>query len=390
MAPLTLMTTLTATAVFGIRPMVSYRALDLDASTAELGIVASSFAAVAILIAIPLGRAIDRIGERRVIQAGVLVVAAACGAVPFATSVPVLAATQALLGVGQLMVVVASHTVIANHGSDSGRANRFGVYTSMASLGHAIGPAAGGALTGAGLTDAPFFAGAGVALVALAASPFVPSAAGTHATAAEGATRGIGRALRLPGMKTAMLSGIVVLTSVDVLVAYLPAYGEERGVAPAVIGIALAVMALAQMGSRLTLGPLVTRFGHAAPLAGSMALAAVALPFLGLPVGAIGLVVLLAFVGAGLGLGQPLSLAWVAMMTPQPLRGTAMGIRMGGNRFGQLVLPAVIGATAGQAGTIAVMWSLTAVLGATAGFVGASRRNLDVAAVATSGTEEPA
>lgn len=70
--------------------------------------------------------------------------------------------------------------------------------------------------------------------------------------------------------------------------------------------------------------------------------------------------------GLGLGLGQPLSLAWVAANAPRELRGTALGVRLSGNRLGQIVVPAVVGALAGVTGLAAVFWSLTAMLASSA------------------------
>jgi MFS family permease len=373
------MALLIATANNAVRPMVSYRALALGATPADLGIVASSFAGVALFLAVPLGRVVDRFGERSVILAGSTVVALATAAVAATTDVLGLAVTQAALGAGQLSVVVAAHTLIANHGPDEGRANRFGIYTSMAALGHAIGPAVGGIILStdpAGhLTNVAFHVASVAALVGFALGLVIPS---TPRTAAHrGGTLGRGsvaRALGSPGVRTAMLAGVAVIVAADLLSAYLPAYGEEHAYPPSVIGGALGVAALSQMVSRLGLGWLVTRFGHAAPLAACMLVAAVALPLLAVALPVAGLVAVMVVVGGALGLGQPLSLAWVAMATPPPIRGVAMGLRMGGNRLAQLVLPAAIGATAGQAAVAAVFVTLGGLLGLAGGYVAKTTR----------------
>lgn len=44
------------------------------------------------------------------------------------------------------------------------------------------------------------------------------------------------RALRFPNMATAMFASLSVLSSVDVLIAYLPAYGEETGLSVRTVG----------------------------------------------------------------------------------------------------------------------------------------------------------
>ena len=54
--------------------------------------------------------------------------------------------------------------------------------------------------------------------------------------------------LRMPGMGPAMLASLTVLVALDILVVYLPALGEERGMTPATVGALLACRAGASMG----------------------------------------------------------------------------------------------------------------------------------------------
>ena len=70
--------------------------------------------------------------------------------------------------------------------------------------------------------------------------------------------------------------------------------------------------------------------------------------------------------GFGLGLGQPITLSWVVSQAPVDVRGTAIGVRLSGNRLGQTVLPVGIGAIAGGAGVTAVFTSLAVLLGLSA------------------------
>jgi MFS family permease len=177
-------------------------------------------------------------------------------------------------------------------------------------------------------------------------------------------------------MVPALTAGVVALTAVDLLVAYLPAYGEERSIAPQVVGFALATLALAQMVSRLGLGKLLDRYGHATVLVASVLLAGLVIPALVAPVGEPALIAILAVAGLGLGLAQPLTLVWVAIATPPRSRGLAMGVRMGGNRLGQLLIPVAVGATAGQLGVGAIFVTVAAMLAAAAGYVLRERRML--------------
>ena len=58
---------------FVLRPMTSYRAIELGAPVFWLGALSACFALVPLLVAIPSGRATDRFGERLVMVAGATV-----------------------------------------------------------------------------------------------------------------------------------------------------------------------------------------------------------------------------------------------------------------------------------------------------------------------------
>jgi MFS family permease len=305
---------------------------------------------------------------------------------PLVRSLPGLAVGHALLGLGQMMAVVGAHTMLAHRGPMSRRAFRIGLYTSAASLGHAAGPAWVGITIGERVTpegSAIALLGgsvaAAVAAIAIALVKPERAASGEAGTPAEPGERrraSIGETLRLPGMVPALTAGIVALTAVDLLVAYLPAYGEERSITPQMIGFALAVLALAQMVSRLVLDRLLNRYGHALTLVASVLLAGLVIPALLAPIGEPALLVIMTIAGLGLGLAQPLTLVWVAIATPPGSRGLAMGVRMGGNRLGQLLIPVAVGATAGQLGVGAIFVTTAALLAGAAGYVVRERRML--------------
>ena len=367
-------TTLVATTVFGTRPLISYLALSLGAGPAELGMIASAFAVLAIAGAIPLGRLIDRVGERPIMSAGAMLCATVCALLPAMDSIFLLAVAMALLGIGQMMAVVGAHTMLASHGPVEKRPFRIGLYTSAASLGHAIGPASAGIIIGddvsGGAAPVALLGAAGVSILAAVLAVPLPGPAREHARADGSRLRPSARAtLRLPGMVPALTAGVISLTAVDILVAYLPAYGEERAISPQTIGFALATLSLAQMISRIGLGWLLERFGHVAVLVGSIALAAVVIPVLILQISEPLLLAVMAVAGLGLGLAQPLTLVWVAVATPPESRGLAMGVRMGGNRFGQLLVPVAVGATAGQLGIAAILATVAGLLAGGAAYV---------------------
>jgi len=385
-------------AVNAVRPIVTYRALDLGAGPFEIGLVQSAFSILPAATAVAIGRWVDRRGEARFPAAAMAVLAVASLATAVADSLPVLAAAMTLLGLGQITSHVAGQTMIANRGPRDQRELRYGWYATCASLGQLIGPAAAGLVLGAsvaggvsasgsGAASAPgaaaapttslpaadgvvlnpqapvFVLGAAMATVALGLALTIPHRRPRPRPPGEEPSAGLARAawhvLRRPGMATAMLVSVTVLSSVDVLVAYLPAYGEAIGLPVETVGLLLAVRAGASLLSRLAMGVLIARLGRERLLAASMILAAVGVGALVVVPPTPVLVACMVAAGLGLGLGQPMTIAWVATRSPRRERALALGVRLTGNRASLLVVPTAVGALAGAAGLTSI-WLVVA------------------------------
>ncbi|MFD0472557.1 MFS transporter [Nonomuraea thailandensis] len=67
------------------------------------------------------------------------------------------------------------------------------------------------------------------------------------------------------------------------------------------------------------------------------------------------LVPVLVVLGFGLGVGQPMTMSWLAESAPPGLRGRAMSLRLVGNRTGQLLLPGAAGLVAAGTGAAGVL-----------------------------------
>jgi len=372
--------------VNAMRPMVTYRAISLDAGPTEIGIIAAAFGVLSLMVVLPAGHWIDRLGEPLFITSGVVIMGVV--ALGLANSVELfqIAMLMAFLGVGQILNAAASQTMIANGGSESGRDGRFGTYTVSASLGQLVGPALAGFVVAGAIqaeggdprtasvhvTDGVFlFAAAGSLIAFVAALTLWRWPPPEHARRDQtdrpkepvSTVAALGQVLRVPAMPAAMLASLTVLSSIDILAAYLPAYGVVNGIPIEAIGLLLAVRAAASVGSRAMMIPLRKRVGRRRLLVGSMIVPAVmfvAIPFIGIEIWP--LAIAMVFIGFGLGLGQPLTMSWVATRAPVEIRGTALGLRLSGNRFGQFALPAMIGLIAGAAGLSIIFWCLGGLL----------------------------
>ena len=373
------LTFLMQAAVNAVRPTVSYRALALGADAAELGLIAAGFALLSLVLAIPVGRQIDRRGEMPFVILGVLLVCVVSFVLVGVSAIWALFVTQAVLGLGQLLTTLGAQALVAN--SDPAyRDSRFGTFTVAVSLGQFVGPAASGFVSqritlpppvtwgeGMDLVGSSVFlaaSGAGLLAVLLAFSARRAGSAprGDAAPALESPLRSVGQVLRQPNAPHAMLASIAVLTTTDLLVTYLPAYGATHGLSPTTVGLLLSARAGASMASRVLMGTLTRRVGRGRLLCLSTAVPALVLAPLPLVDSPALLYAIMVVAGLGLGLGQPLSLVWIAQTSPPDRRGTAVGVRLTGNRLGQVAIPALVGGIVGGTGLGAVFVSLAAML----------------------------
>jgi MFS family permease len=362
---------LTQAALYLARPVTSYRALALGADARAVGLITATFALVPLVVAVPLGRASDRWRPGLLLTGGIALGAVACALLGLAGSLPGLALASAVLGLGHLALTLAGQSLIARRSDDAMHDRDFGLYAAAASTGQLVGPAlAGFALSSAGrslegATTLGFVVAAG--LMALA----VPTSLGTDRPG--GAGRPSGREAERPlrageligarGVPAGMFASLAVLATVDVLTAYLPVLGVQRGIPPAVIGALLSLRAATSILSRVLIPWMIGRLGRIRLLtlsAAGSALLTAALPLSG-SIAALG--VLLAAAGFLLGIGQPLTMSMVVHAVPSDARGTALAIRLTGNRFGQVATPAAAGLVAGAAGVSAAFWLLGGLLG---------------------------
>ncbi|WP_214110135.1 MFS transporter [Acrocarpospora catenulata] len=361
---------------FVLRPSLSYRALELDVPTAWLGVLGATFAIAPLLLALPAGHATDRYGERRIAVAGALLLTASAVAfVVFGHTIAGLVLAGVLLGTGHLGSVIAQQALVANT-TDRGRHDTaFGYYTFAASLGQAVGPLLIAAVGGDGAipdTDRIFLWSCVLGLVLLVLAALLPPRRSVARGQVEsGEVRTL---LRLPGLAHALLTSCVVLAAVDITLVYLPALGTEHGLTASAVGLLLTVRGLASMASRFFLGRLSRAVGRRRLLVVSTLAAAAAMLLISVPMPLWLLAALLLVVGFGLGVGQPLTMSWLAESAPPGMRGRAMSLRLLGNRTGQLLIPGAAGLMAAGLGTGGVLFAT----GLSLGWAGVAARRLPV------------
>lgn len=366
-------------AVFAARPAITYRVIALHADAASIGLVASAFAALPLLVAIPIGGWVDRRGAKGPFLLGGTVLILDGLALVKASSVPALVLESGLLGLGHILMAVAGQGYVASRSTDNHDA-AFASLTVAVSAGQLAGSAvlavaavrqldgSGGTALGSSGTSSLLFVAVFAAVVSTLAIVPVPALARkarAEATASVPLGTGIRQILRSASMPQAMLASLAVLTSIDVLIVYLPLYGQQTGLSATTVGLLLTVRAAASLVSRLFTGALLAYLGRSKTLLLATLAPAIAFGLFPLAHADILKFGLMVVAGSGLGLGQPLTMAWVASRSPEQLRGTALGVRLAGNRMGQLVAPLAVGAVATAAGAGVLFLFLLLTLGGT-------------------------
>lgn len=333
-------------ALFGFRPVLSYRAIELGADSVEIGILAASFALLPVFLALPLGRLIDARGGRTIAMLGGAISLASYALFIFVETFFLLVVLNVVVGVGQLAVALSVQSFIGSGSQAQSRDRAFAQFSLATSLGHIAGPVlatyAGtvGESMGVGFFGVAFLFCTACQLVA-----FVPVFAFPRVQTGGGlgkeVRRSLGQILAVRGMKTSALASLVALATLDLLMVYLPLWASSREISVVTVGWLLSVRGIASLASRLLLPAAVRRLGHVVVAAISTLVSAVAIGALAmsnLPMAYCSMVLL----GLGLGLMQPLTMAWaVSLATPGTI-AVALGIRLSGNRAGQVIVPLAV------------------------------------------------
>lgn len=363
---------ITQGAVYVIRPMMIYRAIELDASASVIGFIAAVYALFPVLFALSFGRLVGRVGEGRFVIVGTFFIGVSALTLIFADNLIVVAIGAALSGVAHLACMVGGQTMVALKSSTDKYDEHFGKYTFSASLGQMVGPILATLVAGStGVlprsTSAAF--ALALALSAVAMIPVISWRAEVPTVRANygdtGTFRAAGKLIKKPGMFAAIFTSLAISSTADILVVILPLYGSENQFSALSIGIIISIRAATSMTSRYFLGSLSARFSTKKLLVGSNLISIVACAAMAFAPNPVTLGVIVAIAGFSLGVGQPLTMSAVSQLSLPEERALAVSARLTGNRLGQFLVPAGAGVLAAGSGTSAVFIALSLLLAST-------------------------
>jgi MFS family permease len=372
LAPLLVNAVLVHTVVGILRVTTSYRTIELDLSILWLGIISTGFALLPVFSAVTLGRYIDRGNDSRAAWIGAgLILLSAVGFWAWPLSGLHLLVFTVVLGFGH-MFCMASHQMLAVRcATMRGREATFGHFMVAVSSGQGLGPLIVGWVGGSATVPATGYL-FGIGLVAAA---LCQATAFTLRPAPPPVVRGADapivpvRALvRLPGVLAMLTASVVTVTSLDLLVIYLPLIGAERQVDANAVGLLLAARSIAALVARVFYARLLVVFGRLWLTLISIAVAAAAFVALASPWLPLMYLAVLA-IGIGLGIGSTTTLSSIVDLAPAQARGTALSLRITGNRVGQVLVPFLASLVAAASGPSGILLVIAATLAASASAV---------------------
>jgi MFS family permease len=366
LAALVALMTCSHTVLAGSRVAVSLDALQRGATPVLVGFMIALFALLPMLLAMPAGRLVDRVGSAPPLWAGTLSVAGGVALPALAPGMATLYLAPPLIGLGFMLTQVAVQHAVAGLGTPQDRTAHFGVLSLGSSIANFVGPLIAGLAIDLG--------GHRTAFIALALLPAVPLAvllAGRRLALRPGreakstaATSGVFDLLRHRPLRRLFLVNAFVAIGWDVHTVFLPIYGVSLGLSASQIGMILASFAAASFVVRFAIGAISRRWTEEVILRWAFASAACAYVAVPWVANAWGLMALAFAMGLGLGTGQPVVMSLLQLHAPPDRLGEAAGIRISLIQTMAVSVPLVFGALGTSVGVGAVFWVAAACLGA--------------------------
>jgi MFS family permease len=345
-----------------VRITTSYRSIELGLPATWLGIIATGFAIVPAFTALWVGRWIDRGNDAKACWIGAaFVLIAAFGFWAWSSSALLLLCFSIVLGFGHMFCMAGHQMIAVRAGGTRSRESVLGHYMVAASLGQGLGPFVVAWLGGSAALPPTqhLFA---ISLVASAAGLGLgllirPQPKRAHQREPAQVVP-IRQLLTMRGFPAVMVSSIVAITALDLLVIYLPLLGSERQIDSSHIGLLLTARSVAALVSRAFYSRLIRWIGRMLLTLTSMLGCAVGFLALAIPLSLPAMYAVVSALGFAMGIASTLTISSVVHLAPAHACGTALTLRMTGNRIGQIIFPALAGALAAATGVAGILLAL--------------------------------
>ena len=354
---------LNLSAFIGSRVAVSLYAIHLHGTPFTVGTLVALFGLLPMLLSLSVGRLIDRVGGRKPMLAGSVMVAAGMLLPSLIPGLATLYVACPVIGVGFVACQLSAQNMVGFIGKAQDRPANF----SHLATAFAVSSFAGPMLAGLSID----WLGYASAFTLLALLPLASAAAiATNVLKLpppHGHAPGAGKARVADLLRLRELRSVFIVTGLHAIAWELfsfmtPIYGSQVGLSASAIGVVMASFATASFAVRLALPLLTRRVTPWRLMRDTMLIAALAyaaFPF----VNQLALLMALAFVlGMALGGSQPMVLALLHDAAPEGRAGEAVGVRATIVTAGQTSLPLLFGAVGSALGVTAAFLSVALAL----------------------------
>ena len=347
----------------GVGTLAGFLQRAFSLSGAQTGLVVTALGVVPLFALLPVGRLLDRHGERAIVTGGALLLATGAGAAAFAPSYPLLLALLLVGGSGYATSQPGGSKAVAGWFQPDQRGLAMGIRQTGLPLGGAAAAAILPALAASAgwreaLGSAAAVAAVGAILFGLAYRPSERNPVDGYAFMAQ-----LGRLFGSPAVRPVLWAGVVLVSAQFCIISYLMLFLRDGHGLPLARGawFLFTAQALGAVG-RVALGARSDRLGHGRRMRSveeSLVLAAgstFALPLLS-PEAGVGVLLL---VTAVLGF---FAFGWygpwvvhVAEVAPRGAVGLTLGLAMTINQLGIVGAPPLFGLALDLSGSYLVAW----------------------------------
>lgn len=362
-----LMNTILITTITGVKPVVSLYAYSLGHSPQEISIIIASSAIFPAILALQIGKWVDRIGTRPiVIIANVMYLVALLISVIYPSFLTFLI-QLAMVGIASTCLMLCLQKRIGSLGREIDRA--VANYSLFGSIGAMIGPTISTYLYDHYEYQICIFFNMAIIAIALCSEMGMRNPDGKNLLKTDGIQqahlaekKSIWTLMRNRDLRNAMLIGGLLFSNRELFSVYFPLLAENLGIRPTMTGILLSFCGLAMLMIRFTQTAFVRSFGRMKILTSSIFVTAIIYLITPFSPSIVLLFVLVGILGAGLGLAQPLSTSAVLEATLPERRGEVLGAQMTINRVSQFAIPLIFGGIGSLIGISAIFWGSGMVL----------------------------
>lgn len=349
------------TPVAAVRPMTSLFAEELGATIIDIGIITACYSLAPLFLAVFMGKIIDRIGEKLPLIIGSISMMFGL-VLPFLfPSIYIFYVSHLFLGAGQIVVLVSAQNGIAQAVLSENRNKAIATLTLFTSIGLMLGPLIGGYATEHIGFQFSYLFFSFFSLILFFVGLFLNNREIIPLNTVSKTKTNSLDLLYIPGLKQTIFVSMLILTALDLFNVYYPLYASSIGMNPSEIGWILTIQALASVVTRVFMPALVKKIGMIRLLSIFMFLGAVAYGIVPIFETIAYIFIVVAIIGAGLGIVQPLTIILTYDLSPSDRTAEVLSVRLAGNRLAQVILPLLFAGISNVTG-LGIVFTLQACL----------------------------